>query len=176
MTTTKAIELTESETHERDALIAAVARAFTILGLEAYRVGTYGDVLRAAGVDPIVAEIGARWFGSEVTVYGRIASTFRIETDVCFTLSCSDSGSWHVEAEVKWASGGGSVSSALAQAEHHMTMIRRMAAAEETVREAARKVRGNRAHVMTAAGETAQRVAELAHATIKAHVDSTKKA
>lgn len=168
-TTTKTIELSETETHERDALIRAVARAYTILGLETPRVGTFGPVLTAAGIDPVVAEIGARWFGSEVTVYGRIASTFRIETDVCFTLTCSDSGSWNVEAEVKWASGGGTVSSALAQAEHHLTMIRRMAAAEETIREATRQVRGNRARVMAAAGIVAQQAADDAHRVLKAH-------
>lgn len=170
--TTTTIELTEPEIRERDMLIRGVADAFNIIGFETRLVGAYGDVLRAAGVDPVHAEIGSRWFGNELTFYGQIRSTFRTSTDVGLTLTLDD-GSWRVAVEVKWASGGGSVAGALAQAEHQLAVIKRAAAAEETLREASYQVRCNRKRIMDAAGAFTLQAGEAAHRAIKAHRAAT---
>lgn len=98
--------------------------------------------LAEKGFDPLFFVF--RFYEWEVSLNREFSRCFSLETRVSLTLTTSalsTNGIPKVEAEVNWSSGGGSTSTALAQASHHMEILHRTAQAELILQHALRDLR-----------------------------------
>lgn len=128
-------------------LVSAVAKAAELLGAREVVGPEHMEALTRGGVDPVAAIVGARCYGgSEIAFRHEHRTSFRLCTEVEMSVGLSgrtatDPGEAFVSVKVSWASGGGEVSSALAQLEHHMALVKKAALAEEILRDAVRGIR-----------------------------------
>jgi len=114
----------------KEQLLNAFQTALETLGLTEHPRADVAQYARERGIIP--ALIVFRWMGFGVDFRREIRPTFGIGTSI--VLSVETGSRPRTEFTVTWASGGGDVAMALAEASHHMEWLQKVAQAEAIIK------------------------------------------